>query len=64
MKKGTKVLIRATIIRQADDQRPDQEKGWVVETSRGEVYVNPCEIISTLKEFLKHLEKYGRESKP
>ena len=46
--KGTKVYIKAEIIRQLEDARPDDEKGYQVATSRGKVYVNPDEILVPL----------------
>ena len=48
--KGTKVYIKAEIIRQLEDARPDDEKGYQVATSRGKVYVNPDEILVPLIE--------------
>ena len=44
-KKGTKVLIQATIVRQCLDRKPDEQKGYIVETSRGTVMVAPHEIL-------------------
>lgn len=45
LKKGEKVLIQATIIERCQDQRPEEDKGYVVKTSRGEVMVEPYEIL-------------------
>ena len=47
--KGTKVLIVAEVTGDAFDNRPDDEKGYLVETSRGKVYVNPDEIYTKVQ---------------
>ena len=48
IKAGDRVLIQVEVVRQCGDQRPDEQKGWVVKTSRGEVMVNPDEIFFPL----------------
>ena len=48
--KGTEVLIKATIIRRCADTHPEEECGYVVGTSRGEVMVEPYDIYKPLKE--------------
>ncbi len=42
--KGTQVLIKATIVRRCPDERPEDERGYVVKTSRGEVMIEPQDI--------------------
>jgi len=44
IKEGTKVLIEATILDDALDDRPKEKCGYLVATSRGKVYVEPYEI--------------------
>jgi proteasome lid subunit RPN8/RPN11 len=50
LKAGTKVLIKAKIVRQAVDGRPKEECGYLVKTSRGECYVEPGDILVPLEE--------------
>lgn len=51
LKAGDKILIEATVVRQAmDSGREEKSKGYVVKTERtGVVYVNPDEIYSPRK---------------
>jgi len=49
IEKGTEVLIKATILRKCADTRPENECGYVVKTSRGEVMVEPSDIFIPLK---------------
>ena len=44
IEKGTEVLIKVTILRRCADTRPENECGYVVKTSRGEVMVEPYDI--------------------
>lgn len=46
LKEGAEVLIKARVVRQAFDKRKEKEKGYLVRLERGEVYVNPSEIIN------------------
>ncbi len=50
LEKGTQVLIKATIVRRLTDNRPEEERGYTVKTSRGEVMVEPYDIIKPLQE--------------
>ena len=44
LKPGTKILIEVTVLNRAMDDSPDDECGYIVETNRGVVYVEPSEI--------------------
>ncbi len=42
---GEKVLIQAVVVKRCCDNRPEDHKGYVVRTSRGEVMVEPYELL-------------------
>ena len=49
IKKGTQVLVKAVIVRDCGDDRPLQEKGYVISTSRGTVMVEPEDLLVEVK---------------
>ncbi len=49
-KVGTKVLIKAEIVRRLLDKRPRRECGYLIRTSRGTCMVEPDEIFEPLAE--------------
>ena len=53
LESGDKVLIQAVIVRQLSDNRPDNKKGYMIRTSRGEVRVEPYEILFPGKEWVE-----------
>lgn len=51
IKTGTKVLVKAIIVGVASDDRPEDEKGYIVKTSRGSLaYADPADILLSLKD--------------
>lgn len=44
IKKGSEVLVKATVIGDCEDVKPLEERGYRVATRRGEVMVNPDEL--------------------
>ena len=45
LKRGSEILIKATIIGRALDECPKEQRGYLIKTSRGKVYVNQDEIL-------------------
>lgn len=41
---GAKILIEVTVLNRVMADSPDDECGYIVETNRGAVYVEPSEI--------------------
>ena len=59
--KGTQVLIKATIVRRCPDERPEDERGYVVKTSRGEVMIEPQDIFepNLEEQAMQKIQKVG-----
>ena len=55
LEKGTEVLVKVKVVKMAEDDRPEEEKGYVVITSRGSLaFVQPSDIFCQLsKEEIK-----------
>ena len=49
-KPGDAVLIRAVVLRRLSDNRLPEDRGWLVETTRGTVMVEPGDIVKMTAE--------------
>lgn len=47
-KEGEIVLVQARIVRRCGDERMEDKRGYVIRTSRGEVMIEPSEIVFPL----------------
>ena len=48
LKRDTEVLVRVRVVKRAADNRPEEERDYLVMTSRGSTaYVEPGDIVSS-----------------